>query len=502
MTTETSSLPASALGDSWVISGSDEANGQERRNNSLHVDSNSQETAVTSTSQEPPLTPLSTFSESEFLADYEDPAPATSQPDISESTASISSSSGPELVMPSIMFESKSTNNGSWIIPKKRSKQRLYESRKAPKMPKHRPDSPSPDEQPSTVASEEAPIPSSASGVKQWFSRVKRNLDQKLDQNNFFRILLNSFFLLLTLHLLVIPEILYQAPSFCQVSAASKLYTKQCSKFNETSSTVPGIPTRFQSALRTQNQLHGYLNQTIQAITPLEKPLKDNDIVLRQLYSSIRTEYSGARNEIDLEFQGIWAASRSISRDFMTLKFDVEGFISHIQSQKALSDHQRLAKDTAKEKMHFLWRFLFPSRDITEAEKQEANGLALTNQFTRLNQDLDTTIARLSQKAESFLLHLAKVDDHLESMKAVLVREQQRLGQDSQDFSQADGVWDTLRGMWSGSSDSAGEKLMLDDNKNLSELERISSYHGLVADIIGKLDKELKALQKIRSIQA
>jgi hypothetical protein len=499
MATENSPLPATALGDSWVISGSDETNSQERRNNSLHIDSSSQEVVVTSLSQEPPLTPLSSFSESEFLADYEDPAPVTSQPDISDSTVSISSS-GPELVMPSIMFESKSTNNGSWVIPKKRSKQRLYESRKAPKMPKHR--SPSPDEQPSTAVSEAAPVPRPASGVKQRLGRVKRHLDQKLNQNNLFRILLNSFFLFMTLHLLVIPEILYQVPSLCQVSAASKLYTKQCSRFNETSSTVPGIPTKFQSTLRTQNQLHDYLNHTIQAITPLEKPLKDSDAVLRQLYTSVRTEYSGARNEIDLEFQGIWDASRSISRDFMTLKVDVEGFINNIQSQKTLSDHQRLARDTANSKTHFLWRLLFSSRDIPEAEKQEANGLALTNQFTRLNQDLDTTIARLSQKAESFLLHLAKVDDHLESMKAVLVREQQRIGQNSHDFNQVDGVWDTLRGIWSGSSDSAGGKPTLDDNKNLSELERMSSYHGLIADIIGKFDNELKALQKIRSIQA
>lgn len=496
---ENSSLTAPTLGDSWVISGSDETNDQHRRNNSLHLDNSSQEAGITSLSQEPPLTPLSSFSESEFLADYEDPAPATSQPDISESTASIASS-GPELVMPSIMFESKSTNNGSWVIPKKRSKQRFYESRKAPKMPKQRGDAPSTDEQPSTAGNEAAPVPRPIGGVKQRLSRVKRYLDQKLDQNNFLRILLNSLFLLMTLHLLIIPELLYQAPSLCQVSAASKLYTRQCSTFNETLSSVPGVPTKFQSALRTQNQLHGYLNNTIQAITPLEKPLKENDVALRQLYASLRAEYSGARNEIDLEFQGIWAASRSISREFMTLKVDMEGFISNIQSQRTLSDHQRLARDTANSKTHFLWRFL--SRNIPEAEKQEANGLALTNQFTRLNQDLDATIARLGQKAESFLFQLAKVDDHLESMKAVLAREQQRLGQYSQSFGQVDGVWDTLKSMWSGSSDSALENPTRDSNKHLSELERISSYHGLVADIIDKLDKELKALQKIRSIQA
>ncbi|CRG89495.1 hypothetical protein PISL3812_06531 [Talaromyces islandicus] len=492
-------LPAPALGDSWVISGPDgTTNGQDRRSNSLPTDSSSQEAVIASLSQDLPLTPLSSFSESEFLADYEDPAPAISRPDISESTVSIASS-GPELVMPSIMVESKSTINGSWVIPKKRSKQRLYESRKAPKMPKHRGDSPSSDEQPSAAVTEAAPVPRPASGLKQRLSQVKRHLDRTLDQNNFLRIMLNSFFLFMTLHLLIIPELLYQVPSLCQVSAASKVYTKHCSGFNETLA-VSSVPSKFQSALRTQNQLHGYLNHTIQAIIPLEKPLKDNGAILRQLYTSLRTEYSGARNEIDLEFQGIWAASRSISRKFMTLKVDVEGFISNVQFQKTLSDHQRLARDTTNANTHFLWRFL--SRDIPETEKQEANSLALTNQFIRLHQDLDATIARLGQKTESFLFQLAKVDDHLESMKAVLVREHQRLAQGSQDFGQMDSVWDTLKSMWSVSSNSARQNPILNDDKSLSELERISSYHGFVSDIIGKLDKELKALQKIRSIQA
>ncbi|KAH8698679.1 hypothetical protein BGW36DRAFT_376584 [Talaromyces proteolyticus] len=497
-----------SLGGSWVVPKQDETSNTLRvmqRTNSLLTDNNSQEAVSTSVSQEAPLTPLSSFSESEFLADYEDsepPAPANPQPEVSDPAApvlsSASSSPGLELVMPSIMFESTSTSNRSWVIPKKRSQNPLYESRKTPKMPKKRGNSPSQETQQSDTAGSSAATPVSA--VKRRLLEVKNYVFEKIDQNHLLRAILNSFFLLMTLHLLIIPELFYQIPSLCQLSGASKIFPSSCITSNQTLSNTPTVSAKFQSAMRTQSQLQEYLNLTIQSITPLEHSLKGTDMALRDVYNHLRTEYSAANNEIDLEFQGAWTASRSISRAFMALKVDLEAVVGNLESYKSSSDQVRLETAIKMGKNNIFGRFR--SRDISETEKQEASGLAITNQFNRLDQEQESVISRLSQKTEAFLSRLAKLDDHLESMKEVATREQQRLGRDSNKLSQTNIVWDSIAGLWSGVGDTT-EKNRLDvDNKILSELERISSYHRLLADVVGKLDKELYALQKIRALRA
>src|SRR4051794_15437605 len=96
-----------ALEDSWIVS---ELEGS-TYSQPVIVEEN--ETAPASFSTEG-LTPISSYSESDLIRDYEevDTAPASFKSDLpgpSDSTATLASStsSGPELIMPSILFESR-----------------------------------------------------------------------------------------------------------------------------------------------------------------------------------------------------------------------------------------------------------------------------------------------------------------------------------------------------------------------------------------------------------
>jgi hypothetical protein len=498
------------LEDSWVVSDLEESTVIVRED----------ETAPASSFSSENLTPVSSYSESALIGDYQETDNSTSSTtnpsDLTESTATLASStsSGPELIMPSIMFESRTSDHGSWVIPRKRSKQSLYESRKAPRLPKpsrnhasaheqehhhrhHQHRSKKDSEPPTTVAAAATTPPSS--GVPGYFGQIKNTLSGELERYEFFRLLLNSLLVLMVMHLLIFPEVVHQIPVLCQVPTVSRVYSQTCAGQNRNMSGVPSIAANFQSAVRTQTQLQIYLNQTIEDMAPVDLSLKDSDAILRGIYTDIRKEYGGARNEIELEFEGVWAASRAITRALTNLKIDIKATVHGFQIPiQRLEYINGLNTHTSGNVFNRLL-----SRVRSDSNKQEANGIAAINQFGRLNQELDSAIARLAHKTDTLLVQLAKLDDHLQSIKKVGVREHSRFQQPQvAETNQMDNVWATLSGFIHGPRTSNPTENSEPEDAILNELEQIASYHDLMADVVGKLDRELKALQKIRAIRA
>ncbi|RAO66230.1 uncharacterized protein BHQ10_002242 [Talaromyces amestolkiae] len=489
------------LEDSWVVS-------------ELEASSYSQPVIVEGTESAPAsfptedLSPVSSFSESDLIKDYEEEDPPISistadLPNPTESTATLASSvsSGPELIMPSIMFETRHSEHGSWVIPRKRSRQSLYESRKAPRIPKPRSQTTSRERQVYRAQKQDDPpaAPTTDTSMRHHFAQVKDYFSEDINRYHFFRLILNSLLVLMTMHLLIFPELVHQVPIFCKIPGISKVYSQTCTKSNSTMSGISSLSTSYQSAIRTQNQLQNYLNQTIQDMAPLDASLKDTDTSLRAVYTNIRREYGSARHEIELEFEGAWAASRSISRTLMNLKVDMRSTVDGFQAPARRLEYLKGAARTSRKNADSIFGRL-TGRKRMKSDSEEDSGILAMNQFDRLSQELDLAIARLAHKTDTLLVQLARLDDHLQSIEQLTVREEDRLNsRPTKD--QKQNIWSALNEFIQGAkipeSTNNGEQA----RTMLEQLQQVASYHSLMADVVGKLDRELKALQKIRSIR-
>ncbi|GAM42766.1 hypothetical protein TCE0_044r17040 [Talaromyces pinophilus] len=493
----------SPLEDSWVIS-------------ELEASAYSQPVMVEGTESAPAsfptenLSPVSSFSESDLIKDYEDEDTPVSistsdLPHPAESIATLASSlsSGPELIMPSIMFETRNSEHGSWVIPRKRSRQSLYESRKAPRIPKPRSQATSRERQVLHAQKKHDPpttAPTTDTSMREHFAQVKDYLAEDINRYQFFRMILNSLLVLMTMHLLIFPELVHQVPIFCKVPGVSTVYSQTCTKSNGTVSEIPSLSANYQSAVRTQNQLQSYLNQTIQGMAPLDVSLKDTDITLRGIYTDIRREYGSARHEIELEFEGAWAASRSISRTLMNLKVDMKSTVDGFQAPTHRLEYLKGAARASRKNADSIFSRL-TGRRASKADAEVEPGIVAMNQFARLSQELDTAIARLAHKTDTILVHLAKLDDHLQSIEQLSVREQDRLHSKTTNKDRKQNIWGSLNELIQGAKTSESTNNDERQNHVLAQLGQVASYHNLMADVIGKLDRELKALQKIRSIR-
>ncbi|KAL1963914.1 hypothetical protein VTN77DRAFT_7720 [Rasamsonia byssochlamydoides] len=419
---------------------------------------------------------------------------AGKSPSDSEITTA-SSFSGPELIMPSISIDM--TSEGSWVVPRKRSKHVSSRNQAIT--------SASPQNQGRKTDQPQAPAdpPSpAATGMEEYLLHKISYLAQNLEQSRVIWMVVNAILLISILHLLILPELLYQFPQLCQLPSASTLYPKSCVLHNDTSQKVPGLPANYQNAIRTQIKLQDFLNQTVQALTPLDDPLKHSDGGFREVYNTLRNTYPGARHELDLEFEGAWTALRTASREFDTLKADMKTIVDSLLSQEARRQKQPGKSSTGE---RFWGRFLSYGSSQTGIEK----GTLLASQLGRLEQFLDTAVSRLSSTTDSLLTHLAALDDHVESIQQVVIREEERRHGSSQDTRNA--IVSLLEPMWFALSEKLpflpeaavprSNDWSFPNTDLSSQLHRISAHHHLIANIVGKLDKELKALQKIRAMR-
>ncbi|OQE41329.1 hypothetical protein PENCOP_c005G00400 [Penicillium coprophilum] len=374
MSTEQPRVPGRpALGESWVIAS----------------------TASLKKKEDPTKTPDTRHESSKSTTKTADPS--------SESLASSSSSSwtisGPDLIMPSIC-ETPSLE-GSWVeyvrSPKQPGSESMKKRRKVsiPSGAKQR------EQDRIGAKTGDADAGSSAETTKTARLVVK---SQSIfgGHTALVRKAINSVLIAIILHLLVLPEVVYQAKDLCHISSIKTLYPNSCIALPTTypprSAFHPSVIPPEEILANSQRQLESIFDTALETLTPLSAILKQSESMLADLESQLKSTFPDARNALDLEFTGSNQAVQAAVWEFDSLRADLR---SAIES-------------------------LLASRPATEITGTAALDTRLAIQLRRREEYLDRLRSQILSKADSLNTRFTTLDDHLEAVDGIVAREERR----------------------------------------------------------------------------
>lgn len=352
-------------------------------------------------------------------------------------SASGSSFSGPELIMPSI-YETP-VSEGSWVAPNVRSsRQRQGQAvqRRA-----------QPSSGTSTSPRDQNPHGEEDKGSEHDHPRNHHH-DKEIKSPPSFvtrlepslRILLNALLLASISHLLILPELIAQCQSFfCPISALSSLYPTSCTTtqppFTFTSRgpinhdrTTPHAhahaQTHDEKLTLHATTLERLFTSTLDQLSPLPPLLKHSDARLRALHSDLGASFPGRRHELDLEFSGLWESWRAGSRKFDSLRADLRSAVDNLiaTSSSTSGGHAHGSSGAGKHG----GRGHEASHAPRAQPQTQANARAAqisSAQLSRREAYLDQLTARMQGKAEALSSDLATVEDHLESIEGIIAWE-------------------------------------------------------------------------------
>lgn len=323
---------------------------------------------------------------------------------LSESLTSSTSSwsmSGPELVMPSI-YEVP-ISEASWVAPRMRSA-----DKKSPHMRKRRKITPSGKQ---TQQSKNTTEASDVGSLALCHHLKKPNVINKLSsfcngQRALLRTSINTFLIALIMHLLILPELIYQAQELCTFPTIKATYPASCVRLRPRglpSNTLHSTSTLLspeETIITAQNTLQAIFTNTLSNLTPLSQTLKDSESTVSTLQTTLQSTLPDARNALALEFQGSDAALRAATWEFDSLRADLRSAVdSLLASPLALESGSptSIARDTR-----------------------------LAAQLRQRAEYLDRLRAQLRNKAESLGGRFATLDDHLEAVDSIVSREARR----------------------------------------------------------------------------
>ncbi|KAJ5359158.1 uncharacterized protein N7496_011571 [Penicillium cataractarum] len=326
------------------------------------------------------------------------------QTKLSDSLTSSTSSwsmSGPELVMPSI-YEVP-ISEASWVAPHMRSA-----DPRSPHMRKRRKITPSGQQK---QQSSSAPEASDAGLSAPGHAIRKPSVISKLSslyhkQRTLLRTAINTLLIALIMHLLILPELIYQAQDLCTLPTIQSTYPASCIPLHPRalpsnpfhSASIPISPE--ETIIAAQTSLQDIFTTTLSTLTPLAYTLKDSESTLSTLQTNLQTSLPDARHALALEFQGSDAALRAAAWEFDSLRADLRSAVdSLLASPLALESGgaASIARDTR-----------------------------LAAQLRRRAEYLDRLRAQLRSKAESLGGRFATLDDHLEAIDGIVSREARR----------------------------------------------------------------------------
>ncbi|EPS25469.1 hypothetical protein PDE_00402 [Penicillium oxalicum 114-2] len=506
MSTQTPQSPdPSGLGESWVIASTTLTN-EQKPSSATTVEPVGSETTCDRVEEN-----RDTAKTANDTRQTPDASKAQSQreKELSESLASSASSwgsSGPELVMPS--FYEVPISEASWVAPDVPST-----GKSSPHMRKRRkitPDSKKIQNLNRRLELEaEVPpsgLPTSGHGdrkpsISAQFSSLYRNQQTRL------RLGLNTILITLIMHLLVLPEIIYQAPALCAVPFIHSTYSSSCIALHPRP--LPSSPFHLQgealprevTTIATQHTLQAIFASTLSTLMPLSHVLKDSESTLSTLQTNLQTSLPEARNALDLEFQGSEAALRAAAWEFDSLRADLRSATDSLLASPVTmesGDATSIARDT---------RF--------------------AAQLRRRGEYLDRLRTQLRNKAESLGGRFATLDDHLEAIESIVSREARRAWMDGGDFDpdggakfRAEGLLQSLSnyaafsarlfGAGSGArpSDQSADADALASGdaesvkrptSTLALLRLAATQHRAVADEVARLARALREEQRARS---
>ncbi|KAI9370985.1 hypothetical protein BJX61DRAFT_54074 [Aspergillus egyptiacus] len=303
--------------------------------------------------------------------------------------SSTSSMSGPELIMPSI-YEAP-ISEASWVSPTVRRKdsnsslRRRHQSSTEP------------------AKAEKGPSVTLNEGAHSTRETNVHTRPQIKFLETSIRTLVNIFLLAAISHLLILPELVQQYQIMCSIGPITALYPSSC---------VPLYPKPFkhhqhhrsaplEPAVSSQTRLENLFNGTLHKMAPLNGSLKQTEAQLRIVEKELKQTHPGTKHELDLEFESCWRAIRVAAWKFDSLKVDIQ---SALDSLVAAGDVK-------------------PKAASSDSASSIAHDTRLSTQMIRREQYLDQLTERMRSKADSLAADLATLDDHLESIEAIVTRE-------------------------------------------------------------------------------
>jgi hypothetical protein len=320
-----------------------------------------------------------------------------------ESLATSSSSiSGPELIMPSIYEVPVSEK--SWVAPNMRTGDDASPTPR--RRHKHKPKDPDPD-------------PTKEDRRRRQDEQARRKPKRQTQQRGMLaRALksaairaLNSALILAILHLLLLPELVYQFQALCGVPTLSTLYSTSCAtpSHTHTNPHAQDQPQtdRYTTALTAQTRLESLFNTTLAETSALTTTLRESSSNLHRVATTLRRTHPGWKNELDLEFDGCELAVRAATRKFDTLVADVHSAVDSLLATGSLGHPLEPGAQGRR------------SRGRTGV----AQDARVSTQIQRRKQYLDQLAGRMRSKAEALAADLVTLDDHLESIGEIVGRE-------------------------------------------------------------------------------
>ncbi|KAJ5704189.1 hypothetical protein N7493_011327 [Penicillium malachiteum] len=419
-----------------------------------------------------------------------------------ESISSLTSSSsltmsGPELIMPSI-YEVP-ISEASWVAPGVRSKDQSSMRKRRKISPSRGKEQGSPTISRNHDAGSSVPIP-----PKPTPSLLARLIVFLRDQTA-VRTLINGILIGFILHLLVLPEVIYQVQDLCQIPVVKTVYPASCIHIKP--QTHPFLPLSSASIISpedtiitSQKDLESIFETTLQTLSPLSNILKESESMLEDLQYKLQSTFPDARNALDLEFQGSDQALRAAAWEFDSIRADLRSAIDSLLSSTPTQEQAgpaSIARDTR-----------------------------LAAQIRLRAEYLDRLRSQIRSKADSLGARFSTLDDHLEAVDGIVAREKRRnslMGSMSGlggGAGAGTGVGASMQAVlhslssyasfWSGSTDDssvnngdADAEAEVYENPQpvttLASLRLAATHHRPVADSVARLSRQLRDVQRTMS---
>ncbi|KAJ5800591.1 uncharacterized protein N7518_002659 [Penicillium psychrosexuale] len=427
-----------------------------------------------------------------------------------ESPTSSSSSwtiSGPELIMPSIC---EAPNlDGSWVEYVRTPTQQGPESMKKRRKVSTPNDVKQKEQDQTTKAGyADAGLSAETTPTKQ-ASLVVKSKSIFRGHSALARKAINAVLIAFILHLLVLPEVVYQAKDLCRIPSIKTLYPNSCitlPAYQPRSAYPPSTTPREETLATAQRQLESIFDTALETLTPLSAILKQSESMLADLESQLKTTFPDARNALDLEFTGSNQAVQTAVWEFDSLRADLRSAIDS----------------------------LLASRPATEISGTAALDTRLAIQLRRREEYLDRLRAQIRSKADSLSTRFITIDDHLEAVDGIVSREERRSptlhnSRSASDDSSSDRLYSVLdslplgpfgaylfRGRSSGDADAIANADALTESSSsavsstasteptstprpaatLALLRVAATHHRPVADSVLRLSRQLKDVRR------
>lgn len=329
---------------------------------------------------------------------------------------------------------------------------------------------------------------SSAPGIKTDRS-ILASFTPSFSQSTLVRTAINGLLLGLILHLLILPEFIYQAQGLCKIPCVKSIYPESCIRLHSHPSPPSNPITPEETIFAAQTHLESIFTSSLASLIPLAPVLKESESMLSDLQSELQSNFPDARNALALEFQGSDKALRTAVWEFDSLRADLRSAIDSL-----------LASPLTKEST---------GASITRDTR-------LAAQLRRRAEYLDRLRAQIRSKTDALGTRFSTLDDHLEAVDGIVSRETRRAslasltgtgsgsGNDRRDALQS--VLDSLSRYTFGTKLLGGHAEPADETgtemprpaTTLAMLRLAATHHLPVAESVEKISRQLRDLQRAR----